>query len=117
MPPRTADHRREIPAGQKARPGRQYVYAVCGGGLVKIGISKDPMRMLGFLQLGSPVLLTLTTVAPGNWQTEESLHETLSDRRRHGEWFEVTEDEVLEAFGRLTPTPDVMPSPSEIERT
>jgi hypothetical protein len=61
---------------------------------VKIGISSDPLKRLGQLQTGSPGKLAILGTIPGNEATEANLHRQFSDRRGHGEWFDLSEEEV-----------------------
>lgn len=58
-------------------------------GLIKIGMSEDPDRRLGELQVGSDQPLRLVAVIPG--VSESMLHRHFAPYRVHGEWFEPAE--------------------------
>lgn len=66
---------------------QQYVYAVEGAGLVKIGRSVAPSFRMTMLQSGSPVKLKLRGWVTGDHRLERELHDRFSAYRRHGEWF------------------------------
>jgi Meiotically up-regulated gene 113 len=81
---------------------KQYVYAVQGGDLVKLGISKNPANRLKDFQPSSPVELRIIATARGNWRTERWLHKHFEARRAHNEWFAITPDEVIDVFATLS---------------
>lgn len=68
----------------------QYVYAIEGAGLVKIGRTVAPTYRLAILQSGSPVELKLRGSVVGDHRLERELHKTFSAYRRHGEWFSLS---------------------------
>lgn len=80
----------------RRKRGRQerVVYFIACGDLVKIGKTFDIEARIRDLQCGSPVLLTLLKTTPGYSELESALHNHFADRRRHGEWFDVTLAEV-----------------------
>lgn len=66
---------------------------------VKIGRSQSPQDRVAGLQTGSPEVLSLF------WAQEQcdvigevSLHRIFSDRRAHGEWFDISPEELLSAI-------------------
>lgn len=58
-------------------------------GLIKIGISKDPLGRANTLRLASgiPVEVIRTIDCPDSYQVEQYLHEQFIDNRQEGEWF------------------------------
>lgn len=68
-------------------------------GLFKIGSSRNPMKRLGTLRTGSPIGIDLVHIII-TWQyTHQSLERALqrrfAHRRAHGEWFALTEEDVV----------------------
>jgi hypothetical protein len=76
-----------------------FVYVIEGAGLYKIGFSATPRRRLAGLQSSSPVELRLVGVIEGTRSDEAQWHYLLRERRRHGEWFDLTEEEVNHVLG------------------
>lgn len=72
--------------GYRSRPS--FLYAIEGGGLVKLGRSVEPQKRLRSLQRMSPTPLTLIATIPEHLVSEEEAHERWSEQRAHGEWFE-----------------------------
>lgn len=87
--------------------GYVYVIGIEGSSLVKVGSTVvAPEKRLKALQIGSPYTLKLLKV----FQCQESslvesrIHRFLQEKNTRGEWFEVSIDEVEEAFqGSLEP--------------
>jgi T5orf172 domain len=98
-------HRIRRDARQHKRKER-VVYFIAGGDLVKIGKTFDVEARLRGLQCGSPVPLTLLKTTPGYTELETALHNHFADRRRHGEWFDVTLAEVDTCLADLARTPE-----------
>lgn len=81
--------------------------------VVKIGLSREPLKRLGQLQIGSVDPLQILGVLEGGEAEERALHERFSRYRRRGEWFDFTgelktfaqELAAYEAPGRLPPPP------------
>lgn len=72
------------------------IYAISGGGLVKIGMAIDVKKRLSHLQIGSPVPIELLGHAPGAEPAlEKVIHDFLVAHRAHGEWFRQA-PEVME---------------------
>lgn len=61
-------------------------------GPIKIGCSSEPVKRLRALEIVSPVLLEVICSAPGSHGHENWLHHRFSKDRRHGEWFEWSQD-------------------------
>lgn len=69
---------------------KSYVYFIRGEitGLIKIGFTTgDPQKRLRSLQCGSPDILKLIAVKPGEHLDEVKLHQRFATWRRFGEWF------------------------------
>lgn len=85
-------------AGYCARIGT--VYIVSAGGLYKIGVTKNTKKRMGNLQIGSPSRLTLVHsfsvvgMYGDAWGWEKMLHSRFENKRRHGEWFALSNDDV-----------------------
>ena len=84
--------------GEPKGPTRKLVYLIEAGGLLKIGVSLDPMRRLKSMQTGSPVPLTMLAAIHGGDREEARLHRLFKPYRREGEWFE-DRPEIRAAFG------------------
>lgn len=81
---------------QQVSPG-EVVYVIGsenGNGLVKVGRTNDARKRLAYLQTGSPAVLEMLWTTPGGARLEAYLHEALSGRRKHGEWFDLGPDPV-----------------------
>lgn len=80
-----------------------FVYVIgLGDGLMKIGISNNPLARLGGLQTASPQKLVLVETferphGDARW-VERTAHRLLHAHRQEGtEWFSVTAREAIEA--------------------
>ncbi len=64
---------------------------------VKIGLSKDVRARVRKLQTGSPYELALMgwIIGSNDRSLEKKLHEHFADRNLHGEWFQLTPEDVL----------------------
>lgn len=104
-------HRREIEAAQRRahnivnqqRRDQGYVYLIKCGPRYKIGITKDMARRMDQLRGQSPYPLEVIHSARGhnNAGKEATLHRQYGDLRVHGEWFELTSDQVAEIIEDL----------------
>lgn len=67
----------------------EQVYVVQGGGMVKIGVSLQPLGRLAALQAGSPISLEVIwrIGCPNARKLERALHRRYKAHRAHGEWF------------------------------
>lgn len=83
--------------------GFVYVIRQTGGGLSKIGWSTTPKARLAALRIGSPVPLELVGVIEGTQSDEAQWHATFREKRSHGEWFALTDQDIEyvlhESFG------------------
>jgi Meiotically up-regulated gene 113 len=67
-----------------------YVIHAKGGTQFKLGISRDPKRRLGDLQVGSSVPLTMiSTTKVTSVEDERHAHRVLAQWRGQGEWFDL----------------------------
>jgi hypothetical protein len=91
------------PASSEPRVGVTYVIEAVGEGLFKIGrTGGDPRARLQQLRTMSPVPLELVLVLDHiGW--EPVLHHHYRDRRRHGEWFALTINDLDELTGWALP--------------
>lgn len=72
---------------QWARGHAGGVYFVQALDRVKIGFSNSLMRRITDIQIGSPVVVTLLLVIPGDRAREHELHQQFRHLHQHGEWF------------------------------
>ena len=71
-----------------------YFIFAADANLVKIGHAKNVWRRFQGIRTGSPVALTLLATEDGGAVRESKLHIQFSNLRKHGEWFEFTDDLV-----------------------
>ncbi|MFY9930019.1 MAG: GIY-YIG nuclease family protein [Streptosporangiaceae bacterium] len=74
-----------------------YLIGEPKGTVVKIGRAGNVERRLRILASGSPVRIVLRHVKPGLGPAETDVHKALDDRRRHGEWFDFSDAEPVQA--------------------
>lgn len=70
-----------------------------GNGFYKIGKSKNPIARESTLQSENP---TITLIAVCSEDIEKHLHEQYSEKRKRGEWFNLTEEDIsllIEQYG------------------
>lgn len=78
------------------RVGSVYVVEAPAVGRQKIGHTvRDPLVRLRGLQSGSPVLLELRCSFEAPPDVEAQLHDRFADCRLHGEWFDLTEKQLV----------------------
>lgn len=83
-------------------------------GLVKVGRSSNVENRLRGLLTGSPIILTLTHVieTDRHKEVEYALHQRFAAQRRRGEWFELSEDDIVAAQAiAMTEAPASPPPP------
>lgn len=78
-------------AGQ---PAEGFVYVMECSGFYKIGWSGRPTIRHSHIQTANPVTVTLVGVIEGSRMDEATWHEAFKDKRMHGEWFSLTEEDV-----------------------
>lgn len=78
---------------EKAQPS-QKVYFIGSVEMrcVKIGVTRNVDRRIAGLQTACPCELTIFAVIDGDKSTERALHSQFAEHRRHGEWFELSDD-------------------------
>jgi excisionase family DNA binding protein len=89
-----------------APSARGYVYFVESAGLIKIGVTAYPTERVKSLQAQSATSVVLRGLIPFDTYTsaqraEIALHERYRHRRRHGEWFAITERDVVAALAAI----------------
>lgn len=69
--------------------------------LVKIGKTTDPKQRIQCLRTQSPVPLQCLGIIRSHDYHERMLHDALASNRKHGEWFNLTEEilNLIEAAG------------------
>lgn len=77
-----------------ASRGCVYFVQSTQGGLIKIGVATELKKRLKGLQSMCPIPLVCLGIVPGYAELEQSLHTRFAMYRRHGEWFEPS-DELL----------------------
>jgi ACT domain-containing protein len=87
----------EAARGSDIRPPMQtnhdwglYFIRAQGSDLVKIGVSRQPIKRLAHLQVGSPLILYLDACLWGVAHHEKEIHRILKSKSlySHGEWFQ-----------------------------
>ncbi|HEY5331248.1 MAG TPA: GIY-YIG nuclease family protein [Acidobacteriaceae bacterium] len=94
----TFDVRLRLP---ERRPTHIYLIRDEKTGLVKIGRSKNPESRFATLMADEPAL-TLLHFSPADLSVERDLHRAYADRRRRGEWFELTADDIMKIISSLS---------------
>lgn len=64
-------------------------------GYIKIGVSNRPVERLGSMTTGSPHEMCLLLCVPGGYRREGALHLQFETKRIRGEWFALTEDDLV----------------------
>lgn len=98
-----------------------YFMQARAGGLIKIGLARDPKKRLSKVQAFCPVPLRMIGTMPGDVEAEKALHIRFDGLRRHGEWF-IPDPSLIEFIERSsTPWPrddrDPCVRPTRIHRT
>jgi len=79
---------------------KYHVYLISNGLHVKIGKAKDPFKRIVDLQIGSSLDLTVLFMIPyatesEAFEEEAKLQKKFKDKRVRGEWFSLTEEDIL----------------------
>lgn len=77
-----------------------HVYVIECGGYYKIGFSRNPANRARQLQAGCPFRLHLVGCVSAPMTAETQLHNTYADKRIHGEWFQLTPEDVGDILRR-----------------
>lgn len=82
---------------QPSEDSWSYLYLVKSGSFYKIGYAFDLDSRLTSLQSGNPLVLTVEYArkVKNAQQTEKLLHTRFSNKRVRGEWFFLTDDDVV----------------------
>lgn len=83
-----------------ASDGAIYLCGFDAGTVVKIGWARDPWARVKSLQTASPEMLRLVLVIPGSRNDEAAYHAMFAGRRRAGEWFQNSDDVVVQTIRR-----------------
>lgn len=88
--------RDELSKRERRKPTTGTIYLIQGAetGYTKIGITKDIQRRLKTLQISSPEHLQVAHSFPGTAAEERSLHRSYQDKRLHGEWFSLSQNDI-----------------------
>jgi len=100
---RLTERRREREAGELNPDSVVCLIKADESPLVKIGTSEVAPERLYALQLSCPVELRILHTIPGSYELENALHREFSSRRRHGEWFDFSDVDPVEAVTRRLP--------------
>ncbi|MGW1615192.1 GIY-YIG nuclease family protein [Streptomyces sp. NPDC002285] len=76
-------------ASASKNSGQVYVIGSAASRIVKIGYSNAPEERLWFLQVGSPVELSLLASFEGSQDLEAALHRYFDASHVRGEWFDL----------------------------
>ncbi|WP_315969906.1 GIY-YIG nuclease family protein [Escherichia coli] len=63
-------------------------------GLTKIGYSSNIPQRIKSLGNSGPDCLKLECLIPGGRETENMLHRKFAAKRKHGEWFALSKDDI-----------------------
>lgn len=75
--------------------GGVYIVRCSASGLFKIGTSKNIQKRISQLQTSSPGTLDTIAIIPCEKSLEKKLHSMFSSRRVRGEWFDLSESDLL----------------------
>ncbi len=87
-----------------------YIVQCTGTDRVKIGFSAQPYLRLKKLSTSSPYPLRLVKSVAGDYKTEREFHRHFAEYRRHGEWFEFTDEMLYFMDRRLANSGEVFQS-------
>jgi len=75
----------------------KFVYLIKAGKYYKIGVTTDLGVRLDALQTANPerICLIISAVLEDYDEAEKGLHERFSDKRMVGEWFDLSDDDVI----------------------
>lgn len=77
------------------QPAEGFVYVMESAGIYKIGWAKrSPEKRRRDLQIGSAIPVNLVGAIEGSLAIEHEWHQAFKDKRLHGEWFALTEEDV-----------------------
>jgi hypothetical protein len=76
---------------------RQFVYLIRIGNRYKIGRTIDPSRRLSEMQLPEEPEILFWHAVQDSKKSEGMLHRMFATKRKHGEWFELSDSDVYAA--------------------
>lgn len=79
---------------QKKESPQVYVLSSQKTGLTKIGYSSNIPQRIKALGNAGPDNLLLECLMPGGSDTENMLHRKFAAKRRHGEWFALSKEDI-----------------------
>ncbi len=84
--------------------GYVYIIKESGKGYLKIGVSADPLKRLGNLQIGNPHSLILILQKESSMMKvhEANIHKSLNRFLVRGEWFCCDEDIAINTVSEIT---------------
>lgn len=85
------------PHGNSGRANLRTLYLISHkeSGLTKIGFAASPQLRLSQIRTRYPGV-TIIRSMPGTKEDEASLHYTFIEKRKHGEWFTLSEQDIAE---------------------
>lgn len=100
---RISEHRRRDERPDPKETSVVYLIKADESPLVKIGTSEVSLSRLYSLQLSCPVELKILHEISGSYELETALHDEFKSRRKHGEWFDFSDVDPVEAVTRRLP--------------
>lgn len=85
---------RRVMEDQRKEPPQIYVLSSKKTGLTKIGYSSNIPQRIKSLGNSGPDCLKLECLIPGGRETENMLHRKFAAKRKHGEWFALSKDDI-----------------------
>ncbi|HGX5380645.1 TPA: GIY-YIG nuclease family protein [Escherichia coli] len=85
---------RRVMEDQRKEPPQVYVLSSKKTGLTKIGYSSNIPQRIKSLGNSGPDCLKLECLIPGGRETENMLHRKFAAKRKHGEWFALSKDDI-----------------------
>lgn len=79
----------------------EHLYLIRCGDFVKIGRADNPVLRLSQIQTANPYEVSLIRTFPNKGYKEKELHVLFKDKLHKGEWFSLTDEEVV-SVGRVT---------------
>lgn len=81
---------------------KKFLYGICEreNSPIKIGIAKNLRRRIDMMQTANyrQLVIVFAALTESPRDIEKSIHDLFSDRLLRGEWYDVTRDELSEAF-------------------
>lgn len=100
-PPKARRPRTQIKKPKPSHPANGgYIYIIKCSGLYKIGRALDVQKRIGEMTLPQRPELVSSVFSLEYGALEKGLHAMFADRRKHGEWFDLS-DEQLEQVKSL----------------